>query len=106
MLDIFHFIYKWINDSDYASHKKKHVASAPTPPHECKKPERERVLKASGHEKPDRKKITTDDVGDWCWEGAKRISVCPPLCHPHLLDHITNRAFSKQRNKMRSVGDQ
>lgn len=27
--------------------------------------------------------------------GRKRISVCPPFCHPHLGDHITNRAFSK-----------
>lgn len=28
--------------------------------------------------------------------GKKRISVCPPLCHPHLGDHITNRAFLKR----------
>lgn len=39
------------------------------------------------------RKITIDDAGDW---GKKRISVCPPLCHPHLGDHITNRAFLKR----------
>lgn len=34
-----------------------------------------------------------------CWRpgvGGKRISACPPLCHPHLGDHITNRAFSER----------
>lgn len=33
-----------------------------------------------------------------CWGlcGVGGISVCPPLCHPHLSDHITNRAFSKR----------
>lgn len=38
-------------------------------------------------------RITIDDAGDG---GKKGISVCPPLCHPHLCDHITNRAFAKR----------
>lgn len=52
------------------------------------------VIYASGDEKLGWRstRIVVDDAGDW---GKKRISACPPLCHPHLGDHITNRAFSK-----------
>lgn len=55
-----------------------------------------RVIWASGDEKLDRADPQESPEKRCCGLGGKkRISVCPPRCHPHLGDHITNRAFSK-----------
>lgn len=37
----------------------------------------------------DPQEVTTDDAGE------SRACVRPPLGHPHLGDHVTNRAFRK-----------
>lgn len=62
------------------------------------------LLEMSDFREGDPQEVTTDDAGE------SRACVRPPLGHPHLGDHVTNRAFWKlslsRGNTATSVADQ